>query len=569
MNNYSQPTLYHSSPNKNIRSWHWMAIAILLLIFAALAVTASKRTAPTADEVAHLPKGYTRLVSGELRLGRETPILAPAIAALPLLKYHLTMPLKSKSYRDLNQYLYGQDFLYHNKLSADRIIELGRYPIIFLGIILGIVVFFLGRRFYGSTAGVAALAFYILEPNILAQANLTTVEIAFSLTFLLALAAFMAYLDKPAQSRLIITGIAFGLALATKHSSVLLFAIFLIILTMRYFKKEKRERRAFKDIIVPIFSMSIIAYIVIIAVYMGDCKPLIAADDPVGENLSSLQARLPQDDSLVSRVVYWGLKDLRLPAADWLRGFAFQFLHAGKGHEAYLLGKYSVSGWWYYFPVALAVKLNIGFLLLACAGAVLWRKMVVPPLTKMVLPAAMLVVLLAHMAGNINIGIRYLMPLFPIMAIFAGSIFSYRFKGRTALFLVVFLWMAYGAYSVYPHFLTYFNEIAGGPRGGIRILADSNLDWGQGLYDLRDWQKRNLVKELRYSYFGAALPRYHGIKGLEMRASEKYHPGTGIYAISANNLLAIFEKDKEAYAVFRIRKPDAIIANSIYVYEIR
>lgn len=554
--------------NRSRKILVWTLVALLLLVFAVLESSAIPRTAPTVDEVAHLPKGYTMLVSGELRMGRETPVLAPAIASLPLLKYDLTIPVNSKSYRDLNQYRYGQMFLYQNKISAEKIINTGRQAIVVLGIVLGLAVFLIGYRLFGAVAGLASLGFYVLEPNILAQGDLVTVEITFALTFLLALVAFMAYLNKPTMWKLVICGTAVGAALATKHSSILLFVILLVLLVWQYLKSDRTKRYWAKDILLPLAVISIVSYLVIIAVYMGNVHPLIDPLDPAGENLSSLQTRLPRDGSLLSRIVYWGLEDLPLPAADWLRGLAFQLLHAGKGHPAYLLGQYSEQGWWYYFPVALAVKTNMAFFMLALIGAYLWFKQSLSGTVKATIPLAAAVLLLIHMLGNIDIGVRYLMPLFPIMAIFAGSVFRAPFRGRSLILGLALLWMAYGVYSVYPHYLTYFNEIAGGPRGGIRVLADSNLDWGQGLYDLRDWQKRNHVRQLRHSYFGAALPSKHGIIGREMTKKEKFTPGPGIYAISATNLLAVFEPDKAAFGFFRKLKPDAVIANVIYIYKI-
>jgi hypothetical protein len=66
--------------------------------------------------------------------------------------------------------------------------------------------------------------------------------------------------------------------------------------------------------------------------------------------------------------------------------------------------------------------------------------------------------------------------------------------------------------TIFPHYLAYFNELAGGPRNGWHSLADSNIDWGQDLPGLKTWLDRNNIREPVYlSYFGTADPRFYQI----------------------------------------------------------
>src|SRR2546426_11865603 len=48
-----------------------------------------------------------------------------------------------------------------------------------------------------------------------------------------------------------------------------------------------------------------------------------------------------------------------------------------------------------------------------------------------------------------------------------------------------------------PYFIPFFNVLAGGAKGGVNLLSDSNLDWGQGLPAPRRWMAgRDVRKEI-------------------------------------------------------------------------
>jgi hypothetical protein len=105
------------------------------------------------------------------------------------------------------------------------------------------------------------------------------------------------------------------------------------------------------------------------------------------------------------------------------------------------------------------------------------------------------------------------------------------------------------SWRVRPHYLTYFNEIAGGPSGGHRYLVDSSLDWGQGLPDLKAWLDAHPTgKPLYLSYFGSDEPRRFGINAT--RIGDEYFDYAprpllptwqgGTYCISATMLHRVY-----------------------------
>jgi hypothetical protein len=174
---------------------------------------------------------------------------------------------------------------------------------------------------------------------------------------------------------------------------------------------------------------------------------------------------------------------VRLPAPALFDGIRFAFRHAGMGHPAYLLGQASGTGWWYYFPVVLAVKTPIAFLPLLGLGAYLcWKKRASFAYG---LPLAFcLGILLPAMAGRVNIGVRHVLPVylgFSMVAALAVGHLAQRaqprkWAGIAAGALVV--WMAASGAIHHPDYLAYFNEFAGGEPE--KVLVDSDLEWGQG-----------------------------------------------------------------------------------------
>src|SRR5439155_22186730 len=56
--------------------------------------------------------------------------------------------------------------------------------------------------------------------------------------------------------------------------------------------------------------------------------------------------------------------------------------------------------------------------------------------------------------------------------------------------------------AVFPHSLSYFNELAGGPENGPAHLLDANIDWGQDLLELKRWSDAHpAARPFHLAYF--------------------------------------------------------------------
>jgi hypothetical protein len=78
-----------------------------------------------------------------------------------------------------------------------------------------------------------------------------------------------------------------------------------------------------------------------------------------------------------------------------------------------------------------------------------------------------------------------------------------------------------------PHWLSYFNELAGGPKHGGEWVLDSNIDWGQDYFYLRDWQAEQPSRiKPQLLWFGLCDPQAFGV---DYRTPENdWRPGDGI-----------------------------------------
>ena len=212
-----------------------------------------------------------------------------------------------------------------------------------------------------------------------------------------------------------------------------------------------------------------------------------------------------------------GLYETALPQ-DWV-GFATQMHHQASGGPSYLWGERRMKGWWYYYLVAMAVKIPLAFWLLAAARLVLVRAGNCEPARRShdgLLPLVFLLFLMIAAAGSArNYGVRYLLPLAPLAIVWVSALGEVRGAVFPRIAVAAGLaGYAAAAAGIHPHELTYFNALAGGPRGGRRILSDSNLDWGQGLKSLvRLQQGQPEFQDLTLYYFGDSEPSNYGVAG--------------------------------------------------------
>jgi hypothetical protein len=275
----------------------------------------------------------------------------------------------------------------------------------------------------------------------------------------------------------------------------------------------------------------------------------------------------------------YGFSGFPLPAP-LLEGVRFQIAASSAGEfPAFLNGRWSQTGWWYYYLVALVLKTPIPTLVLLLVGLFVIARQRLRGAGDlwMLLPPLFLLYLLSFHYGK-NYGVRYLLPAFPFFLLIAGRGVDFLVRaGRygPALVGVLLAWQLAACTLVAPHHLAYFNEFAGGPDAARRHLLDSNLDWGQDLGALKTYLDKRGTKQICLGYFGHVDPHLYGID----YTFPPTQPTPGRCAISANFLAGypygityagerVLGVRKGMWSWYDRLRPTARVGRSIYVFDV-
>ncbi|MSP40047.1 MAG: tetratricopeptide repeat protein [Deltaproteobacteria bacterium] len=574
------------------------SLVLFLGAFSLVSIGSIQQQSPTVDEPIHLLSGYASLKWGDYRANPEHPPLAKLWAALPLLAINIRDPRPTAIEWDIipttdphtthTATVAAKLFFVDN--DGARLFFWAKLQIVLLALLLGLFIYRWSCELFGIEAALASLFLYGLDPNILAHSQIVHTDIAFSALFFIGSYYFWHALNKLTWFNLALTTGFFGLAATTKYAYLAILAVWGALGVLRVFSSRPQElclggirtvsRRRDKALLVGgiIFCSLVAAYCLIWAAY-GFRFSAVAGD---GRSLPMANELLTQPR--LRGLVSW-LAQLQLFPEAWLYGQLFVLNNLQR--KAYLFGAYSDQGFWLYFPVAFAVKTPLPTLILFLGTLVLWWKRKIDRAKVTFLLLAVAVYFSLAVFSHLSIGVRHILPIYPFLFVMIGGTVAQLWRVRTVVtggaITVLGLWCVWSTINTYPHFLAYFNELAGGARQGHKILLDSNLDWGQDLKGLKAWMTQNQVKKIQFVYFGFhndAEPRYFGIDAQFLPGSwvssdltsNKFTDPSDYLAISANHLFGRHyirgERRVDFLKPFLSLSPTAIIGHSIYVYRI-
>ncbi len=509
---------------------------ILLLTMFLLAVFSIKGDSLTMDERAHLPAGYSYLTQKDMRLNPEHPPLLKDLSAIPLLFIDdINFPSEISAWKnEVNgQWDFGTAFLYNSGNPAEKMIFWGRIPMILLLMLLGFYVFKWTRKLIGNQGALLALFLFALSPTLLAHGRLVTTDVGAAAGVFIATYYFIKSLQNPTKKNIIIAGIVFGIAQLIKFSVILLIPFFGLITLIWWLMKPGTLIQAIK-ILVLVF---VIGLILIWPVYQYHVW-----NYPPEKQVTDTQVYLKDTLEFVKKPILWAADKPFLRAyAHYFTGLSMMFHRVAGGNTTYFLGEVSNLGWRSYFPVVYLIKVPLAFHILTLFALIyilclfrrfcgtkekkktanIWTK---EHFSEIAMLIFILVYWVVSIKGNLNIGVRHLLPVFPfticlVSVTLIHILQSPYLKLRYAILAILLLWQAVSVAAVYPYFLTYFNELVGGPQNGYKYVVDSNLDWGQDLKRLATWLKENNIDKIYIDYFGGSSPEYI--------LKEKYAPWWG------------------------------------------
>lgn len=537
------------------RGWPDLVALLLLALFWWQAVSASVNWSQTSDELPHLTAGYTYDKFGDYRLHAENGILPQRVHGLAPLALGAVFPMDEARWRISSCWQLGWDFLYGMDNPTDRMLHGARALNALFGVALGAFIFMAARRLHGPGGGLVALGFYAFCPNFLAHSALATSDLAGTLCLTLASWFFWQHLERRDIRSGALAGLFSGLALVAKFNGVLLAPIYAgLALADALGRREAVPvpGRLGRNLLL-CFTQALAAVLVIWAFY-GFRYDARGAGMPVLERFAwtwpdNLGAAAPLFDA--------ALRCHLLPQA-WLHGLA-NVLAGAAGRPAFFAGEYRLHGWWQFFPTLFLLKTPLAMLTaLASTLGLTWawlrrasdqeRRSRLLAWVPLACPAA--IIALTAVAGHLNIGHRHILAVYPVLFIALGGLGALprRWLALPAALLVA---QAAESLAIRPHYLAFFNPLAGGPAQAHRLVADSSLDWGQDLPALRDWLARNRQphEPLYLAYFGSAWPPHYGVRpdvflpeptNIVRPPFAAYTLKPGLYCISATSLSEVY-----------------------------
>ena len=280
----------------------------------------------------------------------------------------------------------------------------------------------------------------------------------------------------------------------------------------------------------------------------------------------------------------WSNPVLALPflPESYSHGIANLSALATQGHNTFLLGRHSMTGWLGYFPFALLVKTPVPALVLFGAAAWAWvRRRARAAAGEGAILLATILFLAVASTSRLQIGIRHILPVYGFLAVLAGGLFLGVPRFRDSLAAALSATLAIGVVAAAPSYIAYFNlpsKLFADPH---QMLVDSNLDWGQDLSRLKKYMDRQGIPTIKLAYFGSDSPRrlrlnHQRLPSLnlyaqhepEWVASTALSPGD-VVAVSATSFAGCYLDTPDLYRrALGHLKPDAVLGGSILVYRI-
>lgn len=575
----------------------WTAVLVLCLYFT-LGLQQIRHASLTFDEGPHLAVGYATLRTGDFRLQpvHIHPPLANVLAALPLLLDPTLPDPRTIDGWEIASLSAVTDAVVWQNLHPARLATAGRVPILLLGILLGAVVYRWARERGGWRAGLLALTLCALDPNLIAHGALITTDMAATFFSVVTLYVLNRQISPSTAQRggakaglaspwgWMGLGVLVGLAQLAKVSSLLLVPVVGWLMLWVAFRATVESASRFTP------HVSRFAFCVLRLAGLVFLPAFLVLWAGYGFQLTAVPG-------------------LPFPIPAGTHGLIYRALqeHYTLGHPTFLMGRVSNHGWWWYFPVAFVLKTPLPVLLLAAwalysavSGQVSASSRQPSAITLHLArctssvfrsPLLLFPLLYAGSAlfSSVNIGYRHLLPLLPSLSIVVSGQLSAisrqpsrltshvaRFTSHVSRLTIsaLLLWLAWGTLRTLPYPLTFFNELAGGPAGGYRYLVDSNLDWGQNLWDLKAWMAEQGETHVYYAHYSPAAPRVYGINADFLPPDPRavvftpWAPAPGLYAIGATVLQGPYAPELNTFAWFRSREPVARLGNALFLYRV-
>jgi 4-amino-4-deoxy-L-arabinose transferase-like glycosyltransferase len=560
------------------KRWHgtfaWTALLFCFVVYPILLFAYQRANSPIFDEGMHIAAGYRGWQCGDYGINPEHPPLLKLIAAAPLRKLAMEAfdaPCGTSITNNARLIAVGSRLL--NGSRGDQVLATARLAAMAFPLLLLIVIWVAARAWFGPLAAGFAALLTVFEPNLAAHGPLVATDMAITATTLLAVFCADRYVRKPTPVKLLLLGLSLGLALASKHTAIFVpFIVLLQLAASLWFDSNSTGQRAMR-----IFLAWCAACLMAVGILWSTYQFRYAAlpgQNPTTFEISKSVEQSGKAGTLLGKAIMEAAEWHLLPES-YLAGLLYVVNNSTRA--SFIFGKQHGAGVWFYFPVTIAVKTPLALLVLvlvALASRRLWRSYQHEFVT---LAIPVVVFLCFAVTSKINLGVRHILPIYPFLILFATAAAAdlCRRSRAAALLccgLLVFQVVSYG-YN-FPNEIAYANEAWGGPKQLHRVLGDSNVDWGQGLYQVKAYADAHHITDCWIAWAGPKNPKQASLPCQEL-AGPSFVEAAGTElppvldekfsgTVFVSNLLTNY--DIFPYRYFLVHPPDDVIAGSVLVY---
>ena len=498
---------------------------ISLFLFQSVSFIFSKSL--TWDETKYLGVGKHLLDSESWTPGpaRDHPPLSFYLSSMGMAGLELNEPVEPSNPVERGKHLLHQ--------HGDTLIYRARLPMLVLGCILGISLFLWSYELYGNAGSLVTLSLFSISPNLIAHQSLITPDFALTTFFFTTAWCFYRSIISGRYLWFLALGVSTGFLLLSKFTSLFVLPISLLWLITIY--RQRSEPFLYDRFWLKISTSAFVSIIIVCIAYR-------------------FQLNLIYD------------------------GIAFQYQTSRSPWPAYFLGIVRQKPVLAYFTTTILLKLPIPLLVLtACSQLATPRLQHHAHQLTRTIAFCFLLFFVAYFSffSHLNIGFRYLLPMVPFLILISGQCLFISKSSRLKAVTIGLLLLGQAASILYagwsqpggPHYLSYFNELSGGPSNGYLFLADSNLDWGQDLKGLKRYIDQHPQEQFLILYWGSMPLDFYGLRPSKLPSPEKA-PTNVLVAISTTRLLGIYEEDPIVYR-WLLQKPTiARIGYSIHIFRL-
>ncbi|MEM9410996.1 MAG: glycosyltransferase family 39 protein [Planctomycetota bacterium] len=549
-------------PLENQPLWLWFVALGLIAIYLGQSWTSMVDKSSTYDEQVYVLAGYGLLETGEYSLKQDAPPLIPLLSAMAIKVYEflgnevtLSEPIKSqfdeiqqlwsiRSIDSAKEYTVATEFFHENE--GPTLIQVARIPITLLGALLALYLFRFATVLFGPYVGLGVLLFYVIDPNLIGHGRVVSADIALACFFLISHYYLYRCLTETGWGNVVALSIAAAICISVKLSGLLVLPSLLIL----------------------------------IAVVM--IKPPVEVIESLAITTREFRIQTMRKAVLsIGLLFVFGYIILSLLYQDWNALFIYykstQLIYSNvpDGYTSFLMGEFK-SQFWFYYIVALVLKSPISTMLLfflslwwfRAGNHLAWWFIVIP----------IWVVMTITTMDSINIGLRRVLLVLPFVFLSLGGLMVFAWSPETAsnkqklvktMVLLGMMWAIWVGYQIFPHHLSFFTQVIGGPSQGYKYLAESNVSWGQNLPALSRFLKQEGVAEIYMHLYGNDHPDDYGIKNLGFDDYHVYWPIQGFYVVSAHSLIQFSKTDDTSGNWFDRFEPVAVIDHTLFVFDLR